>query len=118
MRKLFYLFALVLALAWLPSASQAQEKPHKKGTGITITGCLQRGDEANEFMMTGSNGKKYELISDKVSLSEHVGHTVTVTGMHARDKGEAAEHEKKEAGEREYAHLKVTSLKMVSESCK
>jgi hypothetical protein len=41
---------------------------------------------------------------------------VSVTGTQAREENE--EKEKKEAGGGEYADLRVTSLKMISEGCK
>jgi len=30
---------------------------------LTVTGCLQKGDEANEFSITGEDGKSYDLTS-------------------------------------------------------
>ena len=111
---------------------QAQEKQeHKAAKGMqhpkTVTGCLQKGDEPDEFTITGKDGKMWELRSDSVKLAEHVGHTVTVTGtsVHeskAQEKKEKAE-EKKEgkvetaAGKQEMGDLQVSSLKMVSATC-
>ena len=88
---------------------------------LTVTGCLQKGDEANEFSITGEDGKSYDLTSSSVELSKHVGHKVTVTGTfkaesYAKEKGEKEANEKKEA--REAGDIRVTSLKMVSDSCK
>jgi hypothetical protein len=103
-------FFLVLALAWSLGSSftTAQEKD-SKAKAITITGCLQKGDEANEFAITGKDGKKYELTSTKVALKEHVGHQVTVTGTLKEEKSEEAEGW---AGQ-----VRVTSVKMISASC-
>ena len=87
----------------------------------SVTGCLQKGDEAGGFTIAGDDGKVWELHSKKVKLSEHVGHKVTVTGTVAKeskateDKMEA--NEKKEASGTEYGDLKVQSMKMVSETC-
>ena len=88
---------------------------------LTVTGCLQKGDEANEFSITGEDGKSYDLTSSSVELSKHVGHKVTVTGTfkaesYAKEKGEKGANEKKEAPEA--GDIRVTSLKMVSDSCK
>ena len=88
---------------------------------LTVTGCLQKGDEANEFSITGEDGKSYDLTSSSVELSKHVGHKVTVTGTfkaesYAKEKGEKKANEKKEAPEA--GDIRVTSLKMVSDSCK
>jgi hypothetical protein len=46
-----------------------------------ITGCLSKGDSAKEFLLTGNDGSTWEVRSSKVALSEHVGHTVTATGV-------------------------------------
>ena len=94
-----------------------------KATGgkTTVTGCLQKGDEADEFSITGEDGKTYGLRSSAVDLSKHLGHKVTVTGTlkaesYEKEKGESEEHEKK--GTVEAGDIRVTSLKMVSDSCK
>jgi hypothetical protein len=48
-----------------------------------------------------------------------VGHKVTVTGTQMREENEESEKkEAKEPGGGEYADLRVTNLKMVSDSCK
>ena len=88
---------------------------------LTVTGCLQKGDEANEFSITGEDGKSYDLTSSSVELSKHVGHKVSVKGTfkaesYAKEKREKEANEKKEAPEA--GDIRVTSLKMVSESCK
>ena len=82
---------------------------------MTVTGCLQKGDEAGEYSITGEDGKKYGLHSKAVDLSKHLGHKVTVTGTKMREENE--EKEKHEAGGGEYADLRVTSVKHISESC-
>lgn len=86
----------------------------------TVTGCLQKGDEANEFSLTAEDGKRYDLRSSAVDLSKHLGHKVTVTGTfkaESYEKEEKEENEKKER-EPEVGDIRVTSLKMVSDSCK
>jgi hypothetical protein len=108
------------------SAGQATEVRPKP---IRVTGCLQKGDEENEFVITDKAGKKYEITSKSVALAKHVGHTVTVKGTTvaeekgekeaAEEKGEKGEKaEAEEAKEHEGGHLKVTSLTMVSPKCK
>ena len=103
-------------------ATPAAKPMHSK---VTVTGCLQKGDSPDEFAITGKNGKTWELRSKTVKLDEHVGHTVTVIGVrHHESKAEEAKEEKtegkesKEAEAKEAGDLRVTSLKMVSESCK
>jgi hypothetical protein len=106
--------------------SAAQEKSEQKMEKSTrhtesVTGCLQKGDEAGGFSIMGDDGKMWELSSKKVKLADHVGHTVTVTGSsshHSKAHEEKMEKdEKKEAAGKDYGDLRVSSLKMVSESC-
>jgi hypothetical protein len=116
-----YVLAFVLALSLGSGALAAQEDQTKatKRKAITVTGCLQKGDEAGEYAITSDDGKRYGLHSKAVDLSKHVGHKVTVTGtkMHEANE-EKKEQEKKEAGGTEYADLHVTDVKHISESCK
>jgi hypothetical protein len=104
-----------------PATGTAKAKP----AAIKVTGCLQKGDAADEFAITGENGKTWELRSTSVKLGDHVGHTVTITGERRHEtKAEEAKEEKsvpkesKEAEAKEAGDLRVTSLDMVSESCK
>jgi len=112
------LFVFALGVYVTPSAS-AQEK--STGSTTTVTGCLQKGDEAGEYSITGEDGKTYGLRSKTVKLSQHLGHKVTITGTLTaesaeKEKGEAEEHERRgeaaEAGD-----ISVTDLKMVSDKC-
>lgn len=112
-------FTVVVALS-LWAAPQAKKSHAAKNTK-SVTGCLQKGDEPNEYSITDSDGKTYGLRSSTVKLSDHLGHKVTVTGrLRAEsEENEAAErkeqneqNEKKEAGD-----IRVTSLKMISTSC-
>jgi hypothetical protein len=106
----FFLAVCVFALA------ASTQQGTKKAARTTITGCLQKGDEADEFAITGENGKNYELVSRTVKLAEHVGHKVSVTGTLIGEESE--EKEEQEAGEGWVGRMQVTSLKMVSEACK
>src|SRR5512146_2023199 len=105
-------------------AQESQEK-HEKAMAAgkqSVTGCLQKGDEPNEYSITGEDGKTYGLRSKAVDLSKHVGHKVTVTGSM---RAESAEHEKAEATENkkekmesaEAGDIRVSDLKMVSDKC-
>jgi hypothetical protein len=64
------------------------------------------------------------VTSKHVKLDEHVGHQVTLTGFaHRESKAQEKAEEKKEgqienaATKEEYGDLRVTDLKMVSETC-
>ena len=114
-----YVLACVLALglgslAWTTQENQTKTKAAKS---VTVTGCLQKGDEAGEYSVTGEDGKHYGLRgSNSVDLSKHLGHKVTVTGTKMREENEKKE--KNEAGGGDYADLRVTNIKHLSESCK
>jgi hypothetical protein len=64
--------------------------------------------------------------SSKVALAEHVGHTVTATGVvsnaTAHNMKEDAKDAAKDSGmkksDTEHGHMKITDVKMVSDSCK
>ena len=86
-----------------------------------VTGCLSQGDSAKEFVLKGSDGSTWEVQSDKIALAEHVGHTVTATGVVSN----ASMHNMKEDAKQtvdkdsaEHGSLTVTAVKMVSDSCK
>ena len=122
MQKLVRLSAMLLFVfalgAYVKPSASAQEKAGASKT--TVTGCLQKGDEAGEYSITGEDGKTYGLRSKTVKLSQHLGHKVTITGTlkpesAEKEKGEAEEHEKNEAAEA--GDIRVTDLKMVSDKC-
>ena len=120
--RFFILAAVSFVLGlYVTPAGFAQAK--SAGPKTTVTGCLQKSDEPDEFSITGEDGKTYGLRSSTVDLSKHLGHKVTVTGslkaeLYEKEKGEREreEHEKKEAAEA--GDIRVTNLKMVSDSCK
>jgi hypothetical protein len=112
-----------IAFALLTTAvSFAQDaKPSTPaGAQKTVTGCLQKGTQAGEVTLTATDGKVWDLSSDSVKLDEHIGHQVTVTGSATRETKAAEKKEgevKNAAGKDEYGDLKITDLKMVSDSC-
>jgi hypothetical protein len=91
-----------------------------------VTGCLSKGDSAKEFLLTGNDGSTWEVRSSRVALSKHVGHTVTATGvvsnakMHnlKEDTKEMAKDSGMKKSDAEHGHMKITDVKMVSDSCK
>lgn len=115
-----FVFAGATGLA----ANQDKKTTHKKTR--TLTGCLEKGDDAKEFNLVTGKGGTWEIKSDSVDLAPHVGHTVTVTGVVANAEmhgmKEDAKEEAKEHGmdkkAKEHGHLTVTGVKMVSDSCK
>jgi hypothetical protein len=85
-----------------------------------------KGEDVNEYnLTTKGGGATWEIKSDSVTLDEHVGHTVTVTGVVSHHKEHAmkedAKTEMKEHGmdkdAKEHGHMTVTALTMVSDTC-
>ncbi len=121
------LWALVCAFTACGAFAQdTDSKPKPKADIRTVTGCLSQGDSADEFKLTGKDGSTWELHSSSVKLSEHVGHTVAVHGVVSNAKMHNMKEDAKSAAvdsgvkknDSEHGHLKVTSVKMVAESCK
>jgi hypothetical protein len=115
-----FMFAGAVGLA---TAQDTTKTTHKKTR--TLTGCLQKGEDANEYNLTTKGGATWEIKSDSVKLDDHVGHTVTVTGVVSHHKEHAmkedAKAEMKEHGmdkdAKEHGHMTVTDLTMVSDTC-
>ncbi len=128
-RKLARLFAcsiiglgVGLSATLLYGAPQMGNEKAPSATQQTVTGCLQKGVEPVGFFIIDAGNKHWELYSDKdISLADHVGHTVTVTGLianrSAKQEEKSQPNEMKETGTREHSDLQVNNLKMVSESC-
>jgi len=135
--KLMYWVIPIICLSLCPTVLMGQaaspepqeKKAAKPSHTQTVTGCLQKGDEAGEFSITGEDGKTWGLRSTAVKLDQHLGHKVTVTGSKAHESKAAEKAEmktekektegqmEKAAGKEEYADLNVTHLKMISETC-
>ncbi len=109
--------------AVLATAQDTTKTTHHKTR--TLTGCLQKGEGANEYNLTAKDGGTWEIKSDSVKLDEHVGHTVKITGVvpnaMAHGMKEDTKEEMKEHGmdkhATEHGHLTVTNLTMVSDTC-
>lgn len=117
-RKIAAFVIPLLFFMVLPLLVSAQDDSGSKQ--MTATGCIKQGSDAKGYYLMGQDGKMYELWGK--NLGEHLNHTVTVTGTEAKmshameAKKEATE--KSEAGSAQVVDMKVSSLKMVSESCK
>src|ERR1700736_3651641 len=115
--------ALFAGAAALATAQDTTKTTHKKTR--TFTGCLQKGDDANEYRLTTTKGGTWEIKSDTVKLGEHVSHTVTINGVVSNATLHGAKEDvKTEAKEHgidknstEHGHMTVTDLRMVSEGC-
>ena len=115
------LFVSVFLMGWEASKSAAQAFVNQKQAALNVTGCLQKGAEAGGYFINADDGKVWELSSKTVKLGEHVGHKVTLTGSQLHQSAavekKMAQSESSEAAGKEYADLRVTSLKMISDTC-
>jgi len=109
-----------------PAAEATKEKPATKPH--TMTGCLEKGADATMFRLTNieeAGPKTVELQADaSKKLAAHVGHKIAVTGTDvdakAATKGTTGKPEPGAAstpGAVEH-HMRVNSVKMISETCK
>jgi len=98
-----------------------EEQARKLATQTkTISGCVQRGYEPNEFLITSEDGRVWGLRSSAVRLDGHLRQRLTVSGLitHEARPGETKNKGlEKVAGDEEYGDLRVASLKVVSETC-
>jgi hypothetical protein len=120
-----FLFVLFALLATYVVAQDSSSDSKSKADTRTITGCLSKGDSADEFMLTGKDGSTWEVRSSAVSLADHVGHTVSATGvvsnadMHnlKEDTQQMAKDAHVTKSNAEHGHMKITDVQMVSDSC-
>jgi hypothetical protein len=123
--RIVTMFVALFLLAGAADLATAQDTKttHKKTR--TLTGCLQKGDDANEYNLAAKGGGTWEIKSDSVKLEEHVGHTVKITGVVSNATAHGMKEDTKEEmkehgmdkGATEHGHMTVTDLTMVSETC-
>jgi len=105
--------------------AQNSSDEQSKSNTRTITGCLTQGDGAHEYLLTAEDGSTWEVRSDAVALADHVGQTVSATGVvknstahnlkeDAKDAAHDAHMKKNTA---EHGHMTVTDVQKVSGSC-
>jgi hypothetical protein len=124
MRNLLLCLVLACTASVWVMADDSSDTKGKSATR-TITGCLTQGDSAKEFKLTADDGSTWEVRSDTVALAEHVGHTVTATGVVSHPTAHNMKEDTKDmahdAGVKkentEHGHLRVTDVQMVSDSC-
>lgn len=76
-------YGSALAQAQRPTSDRDKAAP---GKTVTVTGCLQKGDEPGEYSIRGADGKSYGLRSTTVKLADHLNSKVTVDGKTARER--------------------------------
>ena len=121
--------SLALGALLVVSMSAAQDNTSSgksKSKARTITGCLTQGDSSGKFVLNGNDGSTWDVKSDSVPLADHVGHTITAKGTVSNVTMHNAKEEAKDAAASagvkktndEHGDLEITSVKMISKSCK
>jgi len=121
------LLLVVLGSTWM-FAQDASNDTKSKSSTRTITGCLSKEHDSGsskEYLLTANDGSTWEVRSDSVSLGEHVGHTVSATGVvknatahnMKEDAKDAAADAHMKKGNTEHGHMTITDVQMVSNSC-
>jgi hypothetical protein len=119
LKRVFLCLAPLVLLSLLPVLMSAQDNMGGGKEAMSVTGCLKQGSDTGGYYVMGQDGKMYELMG--AGLAADVNHTVTVTGKQVtlshpqEEKNEASE--KAEAGSSSYVDMKVSSVKVVSETC-
>jgi hypothetical protein len=142
MKKILPAVGLAAVLAFAAGAlatGQQQKEPAEKPDIVTLTGCIERGEEPGTFRLThvtglpkptgdpeteGTAGVTTTFWLDEVDeleidLEEHIGHTAEVSGRIAPivEGEEPARTDPTQLEKREAHRLKVTSVRHISPTC-
>jgi SH3 domain-containing YSC84-like protein 1 len=105
--------------------SVAQGKPVVKDKSVghseTVTGCLQKGDEAGTFSLVGGDGTIWSLRSNSIRFDPIVGRqvklTARATAVDANEKTTKEGQVEQASGKEELRDLHVVAITMIGESC-
>jgi hypothetical protein len=112
------LIALLVCVSLLLMGAAQDTKDTSQITRY-VTGCVQKGHDANEYHLIAENAK-WHLKSDNVRLADHVGHKVKVAGVVSNQPFHGMKEDLKAEAKKnptETGVLTVTNLEMVSDSC-
>lgn len=102
-----------------PTSVVSVNEPTKVWIGVR--GCLRPGSAADSYLMTGMDGKTWELYGRHVGLSKHVGQKLDVTGYEVHNpkaKGDQADSTKNtQDNGKPYAGVHVTKIATTGETC-
>jgi len=125
MKMSLILSSLLLCVMWAaaqtyPNQSSNQTSSQASSTAgqTTVQGCLS-GSNGN-YSLADSSGNTYQLAGDTSKLSEHVGHTVEITGTAASSSASSKGTSKapsSSSGANAQPTLNVSSVKHISSSC-
>jgi len=79
------LFIARLTAILLPLTLVGQEK--KDSSSLSITGCFNKGADADHYVLKDEKGKEYTVTGDAAMLARHANnHRVTITGSMTKEK--------------------------------
>ena len=83
-RKALFIVAVLTAIL-LPLTLFGQEK--KDAGSVSVTGCFNKGADADHYMLKDEKGKEYIVTGDAGMLGRHANnHRVTITGTMTKEK--------------------------------
>lgn len=131
--------AVGLSAQQTPAQSQPMQESKDAAKNVTVTGCLKAGDTADSYTLSnlkwgsdkavGTSGTaaapaisatslKVEGNPTSGKLSDHVGHTVEITGsIEKADKDKAPSGTTSSASSSSTPTLNVRNVKMVAATC-
>src|SRR3989441_3706814 len=84
-RKVLFIVALLAAIL-APLTLVSQEK--KDAGSVSITGCFNKGADADHYVLKDEKGKEYVVTGDAGMLARHANnHRVTITGNMGKENG-------------------------------
>ena len=110
--------AIALGAAYSAHAAPAHAPAIRGVAADSVTGCLKKGNKKDVYSVTDASGTKHWVTSTSVPLANHVGHTVTLVGAAPADNKMGSDTSMKMSGDKNMGPMDVTSLSMVSPSCK
>jgi len=122
-RLFFCMLLLGLFSAWVNAQDSNQ---NSKSEVRTYTGCLTKSGNANEYLLTATDGSTWEIHGNSsVDLAGNVGQQVQVKGVVANNKAHNMKEDTKQmandAGAKnntaEHGTLKATDVQKTGTSC-
>ena len=105
--------ALFLFAAGPMSASPAPTHAASQAHPTDVTGCLEQGPVAKEYLIRAADGTEWGVNEDDrdLRLNKYIGRTVTVVG----DQEHASKEERKEGGASHYLYAR--DLMVAGDAC-
>ncbi len=114
MKRALYLSAaavLFFAAAGLSNAFASTSHPASASHAMEVTGCLQPGPVAKEYILHATDGTAWGVNETDMLLNNYIGHSVTVSG----DTVHATSSERKAGGASHY--LLARDVVVENQSC-